>query len=281
MTSVPRCGICHSTRALRYPHRWTEPVYTCEGCQARFVFPQPAPADLRERYQQEHARGKWEERFRAQHDTEVLRRVRLLTRLLGKPGRLLDVGSGDGRFLRAARAADWRGLGCEIVEPAAALARDQVVFVGSLEATREEPLFDAITFWDVLEHVSDPAALISNAAARLRPGGLVAVSMPNVRGTSSRMLGRAWPYYDFATYGHLFHLSPAHIDRLFGAAGLGPHHRETSGSVDLRDLSVVHLGFQLPRPARWLADRLSGALAPGAIRRDRGNTLLVVGRRPE
>ena len=57
--------------------------------------------------------------------------------------------------------------------------------------------FDCIVAADVLEHLRDPWALVRAAAERLRPGGTIVVSVPNVRHlrTVWEVVVRArWPY---------------------------------------------------------------------------------------
>jgi hypothetical protein len=45
---------------------------------------------------------------------------------------------------------------------------------------------------EVLEHVSNPATLLSHARRHLRPGGLLYVTTPHGRGISARLLGTGW-----------------------------------------------------------------------------------------
>jgi hypothetical protein len=61
-------------------------------------------------------------------------------------------------------------------------------------------------------------------------------------------------------------------------AGLQVVHRETRGSVDLRDRAPA-LPAPLEGPVRWLLDRASGVVARAAEPLLRGNTLIVVARR--
>ncbi len=229
----------------------------------------------------EHASRKREAHLDTTLADEVRRRVSLLTRLAGSaPGRLLDVGCGDGRFLDAAARRGWRTIGSEIVPAAAAIVPcTHLRLVGELNAVREGPLFDAVTFWDVLEHLPDPGLALTQARARLREGGLVAVTMPNLQGTASLSMGTHWPYYDFATYGHIHHLAVKHIRFLFMTTGLDPIYQETRGSVNLRDLPAV---FGLAPPSAsvlWLLDKASGLIARIAERVGSGNTLLLIARK--
>jgi 2-polyprenyl-3-methyl-5-hydroxy-6-metoxy-1,4-benzoquinol methylase len=192
---------------------------------------------------------------------------------------LLDVGCGDGAFLDAARAEGWRARGLEIAVGAArGVAGRHPVAVGTLRALAPAAELGAVTFWDVLEHLPDPGAEVAEAAARLARGGVLAASMPNAAGTEAVLAGSAWRYHDLAAYGHLVHLGPRQLAALMTRAGLEVVHRETRGSVDLRDRAPAPPA-PFGAPTRWLLDRASGVLARVAEPLLRGNTLIVVARR--
>jgi cyclopropane fatty-acyl-phospholipid synthase-like methyltransferase len=58
----------------------------------------------------------------------------------------------------------------------------------------QERKFDAITFWAVLEHVSDPRAFLEKAAALLNPEGFCFVLVPNMKSLATRVLGAHYRY---------------------------------------------------------------------------------------
>lgn len=278
-TPLGDCPICGSARTEVYQVLGGVRILECEGCGSRFVHPVPAESELRERYQSEHAAGKWEARFsETSPRTEMVRRARLVTTLSKRRGRILDVGCGDGRFLDAIQEEGWRPVGTEIAASAGRLASPRhSVLVGDISALRSTALFDAITFWDVLEHLANPRAVLFEARQRLRVGGILVISMPNLAGTASLAMRRRWHYYDLESYGHLHHLTPRHLRMLLRGAGLRPIYSETRGSVDLRDLPRLHLSVQPPEILCRVLDKLSGVLARVAEPLGYGNTQIVAG----
>lgn len=99
--------------------------------------------------------------------------------------RVLDVGCFTGAFGRGLKALGIGEVwGIEINADAAASAAvhlDKVV-VGSFSAEQvPDAYFDVIVFNDVLEHMSDPGAALRIAAGKLRPGGRIVASIPNLR----------------------------------------------------------------------------------------------------
>ena len=135
-------------------------------------------------------------------------------------GRLLDVGSGRGRFLAAAKAAGWEVVGIELEpEMAKELSRRfgiDVVVGTAIDAEAQGP-FDVITMWHVLEHLPDPLAALMRASDSLRPEGMLIVSVPNYASAQARLGGDHWLHLDIPR--HIYHFSPDPLSRLVERAG--------------------------------------------------------------
>jgi 2-polyprenyl-3-methyl-5-hydroxy-6-metoxy-1,4-benzoquinol methylase len=110
--------------------------------------------------------------------------------------KLLDIGCGEGFFLFSASAAGYTTKGIELSRDAAAYARNEfgldVDAVHFEESQLPENHFDVVTLWQVLEHVPYPLTILREAHRILKPGGLVAVSTPNIGGAPAKILGRRW-----------------------------------------------------------------------------------------
>jgi 2-polyprenyl-3-methyl-5-hydroxy-6-metoxy-1,4-benzoquinol methylase len=110
-------------------------------------------------------------------------------------GRLLDVGCGVGHVLEAAVRAGWRPEGVEIAESSVRHlgSRGFTVRRGLLhEIGYPSDLFDVVVASEVIEHVHDTDAFVSECSRVLRPGGLFYATTPNGAGCSARLLGRRW-----------------------------------------------------------------------------------------
>jgi SAM-dependent methyltransferase len=63
-----------------------------------------------------------------------------------------------------------------------------------LEQSSFEPAsFDAVTLWDVLEHVPEPMDFMKLCATLLKPGGRLMVNVPDLDSPEARLLGKRWP----------------------------------------------------------------------------------------
>jgi 2-polyprenyl-3-methyl-5-hydroxy-6-metoxy-1,4-benzoquinol methylase len=103
-------------------------------------------------------------------------------------GRLLDVGCGDGRFLRYAKEQGFEVWGIDFdkksVENVKRNLGIDTVFAMSLEefyeyAKEKNLKFDVITFFEVLEHQDKPREFLEMVRGLLKEGGYIAGSAPS------------------------------------------------------------------------------------------------------
>jgi SAM-dependent methyltransferase len=164
-------------------------------------------------------------------------RMRILP---GRPGRLVDVGSGKGHFLDAARRAGWAVLGIEVSEAAAAEAHRRYGQTTTLVAdwgdAEQSGPFDAITFWHVLEHLPDPVDALRRARPLLARDGVVVVGVPNLASWQARVFGDAWLHLDIPR--HLVHFTPATLAMVMSRAGFVVEHVDTI-APEMEILGVV------------------------------------------
>ena len=114
--------------------------------------------------------------------------------LPAKPGRLLDVGCGNGVYLLRAQSAGWRVQGIEPDARAVAEARRKGldVHAGTLDDFAGDPLFDVVSASHVIEHVHEPGQFLEQIAGLLRGNGMLWLATPNVDSPGHRHYGRAW-----------------------------------------------------------------------------------------
>jgi SAM-dependent methyltransferase len=132
-------------------------------------------------------------------------KLAFVTRYAKPHGRLLDVGASFGHFLAEARTG-FEASGVEVSPSAVAWARktfDVDIEVGSIyELGRGR--YDAITCWDVIEHLEDPAGAIDQLRAHLNDGGRLFLSTPDAASFAARLLGSRWYYLDPVQHLNLF-----------------------------------------------------------------------------
>ncbi len=100
--------------------------------------------------------------------------------------RLLDMGCGTGIFLNEARKKGYNVWGIDFNREQVSIAKKHYglenVYIKSVEDILGEfsqKRFDIITFFEVLEHLNSPIQFIGQIKDILRPGGYIALSVPN------------------------------------------------------------------------------------------------------
>lgn len=104
------------------------------------------------------------------------------TRLTQDRRTLLDVGTNIGRMLSLAKQAGWTVEAIELNANIANFAAQQTgVTVHAMNAdqlSQTNRRYDAIVLTDVLEHIPNPVAILSDLKELLAPGGWIAVKVP-------------------------------------------------------------------------------------------------------
>jgi SAM-dependent methyltransferase len=163
------------------------------------------------------------------------------------PGRLLDVGCGDGSLLRVASSRGWRVEGIEPSLEAVAFCRKagfQVRQEFPGEDTAIEAAYDAATSIVTIEHMRDPRALVRFARRALRPGGVFLVTTMNVDSEEARREGASW--HNYAPPGHLVYFSRGSFARLV---------REEEFEILVQETNPTVLRFAPPSCGFWGALR--------------------------
>jgi len=187
----------------------------------------------------------------------------------GLPGsrrRLVEVGCSSGAGLTAAGRLGWIVYGVEYSEAAAEEARRRPgvasVYTGTLEeAPFEDGSMDAITFFDVIEHIDPPEPAMRAVHRLLRPGGLVLMVTPNAASLSARLMRSRWPHLFVE---HVILYSPAGLQALlerhgFRAERLGYAWKRVNLEMLVRHATLhphVLFGGVLRLAGRVLPERL-------------------------
>lgn len=167
---------------------------------------------------------------------------------------ILDIGCGNGFMLGLARERGWTDVrGVEPSADAIAQARPDVRELIVPDIMRRGLLpdesFDAVTMFQVLDHMPDPQTLLRDCRTVLRPGGAILALNHNVAAWSARVLGERSPIVDVE---HTYLYSPETIRRLFEQAGF-----EVMSVASVRNThSLAYLLHLVPMPPRLKASLL-------------------------
>ncbi len=199
------------------------------------------------------------------HRRNAAERIARLQRFL--PGRehptLVDVGCASGYVLDAAAAQGWNAVGVDISAWARAKveSRGFSAFATLRRAIEATPSPDAVTFFQSLEHVHDPAAAIDDAMSGLPTGGVIVIESWDADSLIARASGSRWQQVNPPTVRHLF--TRRSLQRLLEAAGAHVvESRSTAKSVSPRVAAAVvaHRSPRLGAPLMKLTDGPVGTI---------------------
>ena len=192
----PACGACNiADEWIAYCIENTKKILWCENCGFGWQHPLPSPKEISDYYENYpvyniHGANEKEDSCR--------KRIRRIDNLCPKRGRLLDIGSGLGYFLKIAKEDGWDVTGIEPQVNAAAFCRESLkidVYTGYIKDIKiDQASFDVVTLWDVWEHVHDPLKFLENCISLIAPEGLLCISIPNASGLPAKLFKGNWRY---------------------------------------------------------------------------------------
>mgnify|MGYP001559767924 FL=1 len=221
----PSCLVCANPKTDFDFAKKDFAIYRCARCGFQFVY--PPPPDTASIYSEDYFRGARhgfgyvnydEDKVAMQAFFEAV--LKAMERLLPARGQLLDVGAATGFFLKLARGRGWVVAGLEISGYASRLAQRSGLPVtqGTLQsAGYPSNSFDAVVLLDVIEHLSDPAALVDQCRRILRPGGLLVINTPDTSSLWARIYKSRW--HAFCPPEHLSYFSPSNHGRILDRRG--------------------------------------------------------------
>ena len=107
------------------------------------------------------------------------------------PGRMLDLGCGDGTVLWLARRDGWVVEGVELFPEHATMVERTHGFrvtAGGIDAFRGNPgAWDVVVLTHVLEHLPDPVGALTKIRGLLAPAGMGVLEFPNIDALDARL----------------------------------------------------------------------------------------------
>jgi len=209
----------------------------CPQCGLQFQNPRLSFEELAEKvYTEDYCPGHEE----SANDTAYTRQIANFEKLIGKKGSVLDVGCGNGSFLRFAEKHGWEIFGADIRLSPETAGLTCPLWEGRLtEIDFGGATFDVIRFNHVIEHLQNPLLELARCRELLNPGGIVFVGVPNLAGVSPQIknlqsrLGlkkKRWRHY--AALHHLYFFTPSTLISMIEKAGFTVKFWETPVDKD-------------------------------------------------
>lgn len=257
-------------------------VVRCTSCGLVYRSPAEKREELRSTYAgtaPEHAA------LEALHDAQrgaYRAQVKRLTAVVGRRGGGLEVGSYVGAFLAAARDARWQFEGLDVNRDVNEFTRSLgfTVHDGDLESFRPDRVFDAVAIWNTFDQLPDPRAAVRAAARLLRPGGVLAIRVPNGEcyarwrrhldgdGVARRIATAILAHNNLLTFPYRFGFTPAALGRVLREEGFSVQRVVADVLVPTADewtkpWAALEERVAKPFTRRWMPWFETYATAPG------------------
>lgn len=240
VTNCPLCG--SSNRRLEFSKHGIELV-GCDACDVRYGA--QIPADLSDVYKNAtyaaYSKEDSDEHYQYRRQRFGRERVSLLQNTCGDLSRskLLDVGCGNGYFISVAKEFCGQTFGTEYSDRLRRFASEKTglpIFGQSLHDLPETG-FDIITLFDVIEHIPDPHAFITDVSRILNPGGHILIYTPNFDSFGIRAMGSYSSIIDPTEHVVLYTLPSLRV--LAAQFGFDVVYTETAG-LDVQNVAAMH-----------------------------------------
>jgi len=202
-----KCPLCGSmkTRTLFINSNWG--IATCQNCTIAWTEPPPCKI----KYEEKNFHSQFGFRDIAELPSQwrkgVLMQVDLLARHLWPKARILEIGCGEGLFLKELSRRDFDVYGIEASKTAAETARKSGLNVTTdyFSDTQLSGPFDAVVMSHVLEHVSKPAEILKEVSSEVVSGGFALLVQTNWKGLMPCLYKQEW--YAWVPEQHFWHFT--------------------------------------------------------------------------
>lgn len=219
------CSICSTPLDLRYSSINSFNLFFCRKCLIGFT--RPVPKDLSKYY---HSHYWTTPGLLGNIKTVVFklfqkRRKNWILQNLND-GEILDVGAGEGRF---GKSLNGKFHVTSLDTPTSKIKNKDVLKIDFLKwGTRKK--FDAIVFWESLEHTSHPQKYLNKASKLLKKHGLLFIEYPRCDSWESKLFGRFWFHLDPPR--HLNHLTKRGLEILLKRVHMTKKKHITTSALD-------------------------------------------------
>ncbi len=149
---------------------------------------------------------------------------------------LLDIGCGNGFFLKAAKKLGFKNVcgvepGKDAVQKADPDIRPCIINETFHKGLFEKESFDIVCFFHVLDHIIDPGDFLKNIYEILKPGGIVLLMTHNVKFLPAKLLGERNPMFHIE---HLYLFDMSTIRKILSKNGFEAlYNKDLLGSYTL------------------------------------------------
>lgn len=215
------CPVCSNDSFTHVFDKNNEPFVRCNCCSLLLINPRPVHQKVLDTYNCDYSEAyarKGEKKLR-----RCKRWVARAKKTYQLKGRWLDVGCSVGYVVRAATDLGFDAYGIDVEEWGIKFGRDKLhlknLFIGPLENRKfPDGFFNAISLYDVIEHVPDLNLLTKELKRILAPDGIIDIITPDIG--HWRVPADLSTWNEIKPSEHLYYFSEDTLSRLMSKHGL-------------------------------------------------------------
>ena len=241
------CPLCGSENIKTIVKSETFNILSCKTCTNGWTYPSPADTDYSQiDFHQQAIKSKNSES--KIHDFEdlpvdwkkaIVKQLNMLKKHLPTNARILEIGCGDGIFLKQLQKMGYDVQGIEPGVSSSGRARENGlnVITDYFPSPSLEGTFDAVVLVQTFEHIENPSKLLCQISDII-PDGYLLLVQTNYESVLPRYQGQRW--YGWGPDGHYWHFTPKGLRHICSKVGFEQVDLEYSylvhGSVLLKTL---------------------------------------------
>ncbi|NJK78856.1 MAG: class I SAM-dependent methyltransferase [Chloroflexaceae bacterium] len=225
--ACPLCGATAASDVLRGPDRLHGVpgrfrLVRCHTCTLIYQNPRPTADAFDLIYPEDYKPHQAEAWADITIHPDIIQACHFVAQHLPNGGKLIDVGCGAGHFLVAIQQQypHWHVIGIDPSPGAGAFAHSYGIPVqqASLEtASLEAGVWNAVTLWNVFEHVPNPLGTLQLVRTMLVPDGMLFLGVPMADSWDAKLFGKYWVGWDLPR--HFFLPDHNTLGRMLNEAG--------------------------------------------------------------
>lgn len=227
LTEVRTCPVCGSSKSVPIFNKSGGTYAKCTNCTMVFLNPVFKDRALDKHYRKlDSGQAAIVQGESAFYREIYLKGLNAVSRFV-KKGKIFDLGCSSGIFLDIAKSKEWKTYGLEVGEAEAALCREKghVLYTKKLQDEKITEKFDAISLWDVFEHLPHGKDELKLLKSMLNPGGVIFLQIPNSGSLAARMMRDKCRMFDGIEHVNLY--NPKTIQLIAQKVGLNIKSLET------------------------------------------------------
>lgn len=172
-------------------------IIRCANCEIIYVAETISQTKIIKNYESSHDIIYFQEQeARKKTFSRYAKNIANITKIKGK---LLDVGTNTGLFVKIVKDLGWDANGLEPSKSSVEFANKhyglKLIAKSFEKGIFKKELFSVITMWDVIEHFNDPVLEMEKVFHYLKPGGVFVFSTVDPSSFLAKLMGTHWSWY--------------------------------------------------------------------------------------